>query len=140
MSEKILVPLDLSHAGAKVLDTAREMAARRNAELVLMTILPSIPAIVDSFMANDYQEKALAEARLALEKRLEEKGLSKNQYDLIIKHGTPYDEVIKTAQKIDASVIVVASHAPQTAGDYLLGSTASKIVRHATCSVFVVRI
>ncbi len=91
-------------------------------------------------MANDYQEKALAETRIALEKRLEEKGLSKDQYDLIIKHGTPYDEVIKTAQKIDASVIVVASHAPQTAGDYLLGNTASKIVRHATCSVFVVRI
>ena len=71
MSEKILVPLDLSHAGAKVLDTAREMAARRKAELVLMTVLPSIPAIVDSFMANDYQEKALAETRIALEKRLE---------------------------------------------------------------------
>ncbi len=139
MSEKILVPLDLSHAGAKVLDTAREMAERRGADLVLMTVLPAIPAIVDSFMTNDYQEKAMAETRRALEARLEEKGLSKDHYELVIKHGTPYDEVIKLAQKIEANVIVVASHAPQTAGDYLLGSTASKIVRHATCSVFVVR-
>ena len=109
-------------------------------DLVVMTVLPSIPAIVDSFMTNDYQEKALAETRTALEARLEEKGLSKDRYELVIKHGSPYDEVIKFAQKIDASVIVVASHAPQTASDYLLGSTASKIVRHATCSVFVVRI
>ena len=88
MSEKILVPLDLSHSGAKVLDTAREMAERRGAELVLMTVLPAIPAIVDSFMTNDYQEKALAETRVALEARLEEKGLAKDSYELVIKHGS----------------------------------------------------
>ena len=140
MTEKILVPIDLSHAGAKVIDTAREMAERRGADMVLITVLPTIPAIVDSFMASDYQEKAVAETKAALEARLEEKGLAKDGYELIIKHGSPYDEVIKCAKEIDASLIVVASHAPQTAGDYLLGSTASKIVRHAGCSVFVVRI
>ena len=139
MTEKILVPLDLSHAGAKVLDTAVEMAERRGAELVLMTVLPTIPAIVDSFMESDYQEKAARNARTALEARLEEKGLAKDGYEILIKHGTPHDKVIKCAKDIGASLIVVASQAPSTVGDYLLGSTSAKIVRHASCSVFVVR-
>ncbi len=35
--------------------------------------------------------------------------------------------------------IIVASHKPNV-GDYLLGTTAARVVRHATCSVFVVRL
>ncbi len=139
MTEKILVPLDPSHAGAKVLDTAREMAERRGAELVLMTVLPNVPAIVDSFMPSNYQNEAVEETRRAIEQRLEEKGLPKDAYKIVIRHGSPYDEVISYAREIGASLIVVGSHAPRTAADYLLGSTASKIVRHADCSVFVVR-
>ena len=139
MTDKILVSLDVAHAGAKALDTAIEMAGRRNAELVLITVLPTIPAVVDSFMAADYKEKAVAETRAAMEKRLQEKGIAKDTFEIVIKHGTPYDEVIKYAREIDADLIVVASHAPKSAADYLLGTTASKIVRHAGCSVFVVR-
>ena len=139
MTDKILVPLDLTHAGAKVLDTARQMAERRGAELILITVLPAIPAIVDSFMPSDYQEKAVEDTKAALEKRLEEKGLTKDAYKIVIRHGSPYGEVINYANDIKADVIVVGSHAPQTPADYLLGSTASKIVRHAKCSVFVVR-
>ncbi len=140
MTEKILVPLDLSHAGAKVLDTAREMAERRGAELILMTVLPSVPAVVDSFMPSNYQHDAVAEAKKAVEDRLEEKGLARDAYEIVIRHGSPHDEVIKYADKTGVSLIVVGCRGPQTAADYLLGSTASKIVRHASCSVFVVRI
>jgi nucleotide-binding universal stress UspA family protein len=140
MTEKILVPLDLSHAGAKVLDTAREMAERRGAKLIILTVLPTVPAIVDSFMPSNYQNEAVKETRIAVEKRLEEKGIAKDAYEIVIRHGTPYDEVINYAKEINANVIVVASHAPKTAADYLLGTTASKIVRHASCSVFVVRV
>ena len=38
----------------------------------------------------------------------------------------------------DADVIVIASHDPGLA-DYLLGSVAARVVRHAHCSVLVVR-
>ncbi len=139
MTETILVPIELSHAGAKVLDTAREMAERRGADMVLINVLPSVPAVVDSFMPSNYQADAVEEAKKALEARLTEKGLAPDAYKLVIRHGSPYDEVIKYANEIKADVIVVGSHAPKTAADYLLGSTAAKIVRHASCSVFVVR-
>ena len=40
--------------------------------------------------------------------------------------------------KIGTDLITVASHQPNV-GDYPLGTTASRVVRHAACSVFVVR-
>lgn len=56
----------------------------------------------------------------------------------IIRHGTVFDEVVAQAKKSNADAIVMASAKPKFRS-YLLGSNAAKIVRHAPCSVFVVR-
>ncbi|MDH3475684.1 MAG: universal stress protein [Rhodospirillales bacterium] len=37
-----------------------------------------------------------------------------------------------------ADLIITGSHKPNVS-DYLLGSNAARVVRHASCSVFVVR-
>ena len=42
------------------------------------------------------------------------------------------------AKEIGADLIVMGSHRPELA-DYLLGANAAKVVRHADCSVMVVR-
>jgi nucleotide-binding universal stress UspA family protein len=52
--------------------------------------------------------------------------------------GSVYNEVLAEAKKIGADLIVVGSHRPGMA-TYLLGSNASTIVRHAECSVLVIR-
>ena len=52
--------------------------------------------------------------------------------------GSVYNEVLKEADSVAADLIVVGSHRP-TMSTYLLGSNAATIVRHAKCSVLVVR-
>jgi nucleotide-binding universal stress UspA family protein len=49
-----------------------------------------------------------------------------------------YQEILKTAEAIQADLIVMGSHRPELS-DYLLGSNTEKVVRHARCSVMVVR-
>ena len=56
----------------------------------------------------------------------------------VVRMGAVYNEVLHEAGKIGADLIVVGSHRPTTA-NYLLGSNAATIVRHAPCSVLVVR-
>lgn len=56
----------------------------------------------------------------------------------IIRTGTVFDEVVSQAKKSKVDAIVMASAKPKFRS-YLLGSNAAKIVRHAHCSVFVVR-
>ena len=53
-------------------------------------------------------------------------------------HGTVYEEILHAAKRIDADLIVMAAHRPGQA-DYLLGPNAARVVRHAECSVLVVR-
>jgi universal stress protein F len=52
--------------------------------------------------------------------------------------GGVYHELLREATEWRADLIVVGSHRP-VMSDYLLGSNAKTIVRHAQCSVLVVR-
>ena len=52
--------------------------------------------------------------------------------------GGIYHELLQEAADWNADLIVVGSHRP-VMSDYLLGSNAKTIVRHAQCSVLVVR-
>ena len=56
----------------------------------------------------------------------------------VVRFGSVYNEVLDEAEKTGADLVVVGSHRP-TMATYLLGSNASTIVRHAKCSVLVVR-
>ncbi|MDX1320384.1 MAG: universal stress protein [Oceanospirillum sp.] len=55
-----------------------------------------------------------------------------------VKAGVVYDTVLEEADKVKPEVIIVAAGRPGLSS-YLLGSNAEKILRHANCSVFVVR-
>ena len=55
-----------------------------------------------------------------------------------VRDGDPRSVIVDAAEEWGADLIVVGSHRP-TMATYLLGSNASTIVRHARCSVLVVR-
>lgn len=53
-------------------------------------------------------------------------------------HGTIYDEILRAADTLQIDVIVTASHRPAFR-DNLPGPNSARVVRHARCSVYVVR-
>jgi nucleotide-binding universal stress UspA family protein len=56
----------------------------------------------------------------------------------IVAEGKIYREILNAAKSIQADLIVMGSHHPELK-DYLLGPNAAKVMRHADCSVMVVR-
>ena len=52
--------------------------------------------------------------------------------------GTVYEVILKMAKKTNCDLIVIGAHRPELK-DYLLGPNAARVVRHADCSVMVVR-
>ena len=56
----------------------------------------------------------------------------------MVRTGGVYPEVLAEAQDWGADLIVIGSHRPAMS-TYLLGSNAKTIVRHAKCSVLVLR-
>jgi len=53
--------------------------------------------------------------------------------------GVPHDEILNQAAVFVPDLIVVGSTATEGFTRFLLGSTAERVVRHASCSVFVAR-
>ena len=77
-------------------------------------------------------------AQEALDALLAEIDLPAERKSAVARAGGIYHELLQEAQDWNADLIVVGSHRP-VMSDYLLGSNAKTIVRHAQCSVLVVR-
>ena len=60
------------------------------------------------------------------------------EVEVVVRVGHPYKTILEVAEELSAELIIIASHQPEH-HNYFLGSTAAKVVRHATCSVLVVR-
>ena len=60
------------------------------------------------------------------------------QVETTISRGEPYMEILETAQRIGADMIVVGSHSAPVLGKVLLGSTAEKVLHRTICPVLLV--
>ena len=141
MFDKILVPVDLNQKSSweKALPVAISMAQQNNAELVVMSVVPNYgSSLVGSFFPPDYSEKVLQDAEAELAKLVASEVPADIETSSHVIFGTIYKRILKTADAVGASLIVLASHRPEMQ-DYLLGPNAARVVRHATQSVFVVR-
>lgn len=56
-----------------------------------------------------------------------------------VRIGIPHDEILNEAAEIAPDLIVVGSTATAAFTRFLVGGTAERVVRHASCSVFVAR-
>jgi nucleotide-binding universal stress UspA family protein len=85
-----------------------------------------------------FDEEQEGRARQALEAIVAKIDLPRERLSQIVLSGGVYHELLTEAAQWRADLIVVGSHRP-VMSDYLLGSNAKTIVRHAMCSVLVVR-
>ena len=140
MYNKILVPVDLSDLAVAqpALEKAVALAKASNADLRVINVMSMIPAAYLDYMPSNYdtQERERAEADIA--KVARDCGLAAEKVSTAVRLGAIYHEVLGEATDWGADLIVVGSHHPSFA-TYLIGSNAANIVRHAQCSVLVVR-
>ena len=134
MYETILVPVDLSHreAGRKALEIARRMGGDE-ARIVALYVAGDVPNFIANHIPEGVREEHIATARAELSSRADEVGA-----ECEIRAGHPATVILEYAKEIGADLIVIASHRPGLQ-DYLLGSTAARVVRHADCTVLVER-
>ena len=139
MVSKILVPLDVNvgKTSKEALELASEMAKTHGATLTLFHVIEQIPGYVSAQLPADFREKAISVAEEGLRTAAKTHGLE-GKAGIVVREGHPSTEILEFAQKDKYDLIVIASHDPGIA-DYLLGSVAARVVRHAHCSVLVVR-
>jgi nucleotide-binding universal stress UspA family protein len=141
---KILVPVDGSKHAEEALYTAIEMLKRKDGELFVLTVVPS-------FESFDLELSAVG--REHLKRDFEEKGgrVVNRSCDIATGEGVKVhckaevsatnvpDAIVAFAEREQVDLVVIGSRGLSPASRFRMGSVASKVVRHAPCSVYVVK-
>ena len=145
--KKMLIAYDGSEASEKAVEVCQQCADKDD-EVVLLTVIPAelsessftkmllptidLSSVVESGSFKDKAVKTLSKIVDKIEDDVE-------KTDIAVESGDPADEILMTAKKNQVDVIVVGYKGYGKEGRFLLGSVTDKVVRHASCSVLVVR-
>ncbi len=140
MFNNILVAVDLEHDTHidDLLRVASDIANAYGAKVHLLHVIGAAPAVVSQFLPENYEAMASDKIEKDLAVLAAKVDLAEGAAASSVRFGGVYQEILAHAANIGADLIIVASHKPNV-GDYLLGTTAARIVRHASCSTLVVR-
>lgn len=141
MYQNILLPVDLSdkHSWRKALPTAASLCETYQASLHVIAVVPEFGLpMVGQFFPPDYEAKLHEQVATQLDELIAAQIKSGIEVKPIVATGKIYQQILETAKRIGVDLIVMGSHRPELK-DYLLGPNASRVVRHAGCSVMVIR-
>ncbi|WPZ34663.1 universal stress protein [Thalassobaculum sp. OXR-137] len=141
MFSDILLAVDLTapETQTKAVAAAVEQAKAFGSRLHVVTVVPEVHSgIVAGFFPKDFEGKALEAARQQLHAYCEKTIPAGLKVQHIVAHGTIYQEIVRAAEQTGCQLIVMASHRPELS-DFLLGPNAARVVRHAACSVMIIR-
>ena len=140
MFRSILVPFDLAEPeiAQPALDAAVAFSTSANARVRLVNVQSVVPMSFMEFAPADFDAQQRSRAEESLREIAAKTRLPSDRITSVVRVGGVYPEVLAEADEWKADVIIIGSHRPAMS-TYLLGSNATTIVRHATCSVLVVR-
>jgi len=141
MYADIMLAVDLvaPETQTKAVSTAIALAKTFGARLHVITVVPDYgTSLVGGFFTKEHERQALEATNKALHDFTAENLPKEIKLQHIVGHGTIYQEILRYAAETGCELIVMASHRPELE-DYLLGPNAARVVRHARCSVMVVR-
>ncbi|AVI62480.1 universal stress protein [Halomonas sp. GFAJ-1] len=142
MYQKILLPVDLNEPASwqKALPTAITLCQTFGASLHLVTVLPEFKMpMVGAYFPKNFSQKAHEAIKEAQHTFIKENVPEDVKVQSVIVDGSPWEAIIKVGKKIDADLIVMASHNKRKFVDYVLGPNAEHVVHHSKISVMIVR-
>ena len=140
----ILLPLDGSELSEAAVPYAVELARLMRARLVLLRVLEETAPVFDT-VCRDMIVIDERNARVELQSpamltpvitRLSDAGL---QPRAVVRLGDPSEEILAEADHQPQPTIVMTSHGRGGLGRVVTGSVATRVLRHASCPVLIVR-
>jgi universal stress protein A len=119
---------------------AADFARQYGGEITLVTVVEPDPF-------HRFETNLLSVSRKTLEGRLRAelsdfgRKLVKeaNLEAFLVRHGEPFDQIVKTAGALKTDLIIIATHGHTGLKHVLLESTTERVIRHAPCAVLTVR-
>lgn len=138
MFERILVPVDLTEKNVRAVETAGELAAERDARVVLLHVIEPLDLPFDELedFYEEIEEKA-ERTMTGLAARLDEAGVEPR---LQVVYGDRAREIVAFAEENDFDLIVLSSHRTDLQDPTReLGTISHKVAILAQTPVLLVR-
>ena len=145
--KKMIIAYDGSVASKRAVEMALK-CSNKDDELTILTVIPAelaessftkmlLPTIDLSSVvkSGSFKERAME----TLSKVVAEIENNVKKVNVVVESGDPADEILMSAKKHEADIIVLGYKGYGKEGRFLLGSVTDKVVRHAGVSVLIVR-
>jgi nucleotide-binding universal stress UspA family protein len=130
--DRILVPVDLGPSTTAVIDTAGQLAAAFSARIRMLYVVEELP---HALTALDLLKQAAAERLAKLQQGLAARGVRTEPP--IVAVGKPFDEIVRAADRTNASLVVLG-RGGRDAAQPALGTTAARVMRRTSKPVLAV--
>ena len=152
MFKKIIFPTDFSKGAEKAIEKFGQDNQVKIGDFILLHVVDS--GIIDDFMQAysslyDSEGKEIkdiekdfifkAEEKIKREKERIKKFIPADNYKTLVKIGTPHEQIVETAEKEGASLILLPSHGKLSFSRELFGSVAMRILRETEKPVLLIK-
>ena len=140
--KKIILATDFSDISKNASYYALMLAKTHKAELKILHVFDKAAWNIPShdYLAIDTVVAGFEEAKQQGRNTLNELAKSFDlRVETIFREGDPGHEIIRTAEELNADLIILGSHGHKGWKRFTLGSVAELVVRHAPCAVFTVK-
>ncbi|HYK63698.1 MAG TPA: universal stress protein [Patescibacteria group bacterium] len=129
---KILCPIDFSEHSLAALDVALKVALQNDAGLYLLNVAPMqagavglqpVPMDPYPFHEKERQEDLVKLGRERIPAAV--------PYETLVVIGDPAEQVLNSARRLGADLIVMGTHGRKGLGHLVLGSVAERVVRES---------
>ena len=143
-SFNILIPIDFSQHSLATLDFALGWRNLAPSRFTLLHVVASGEVEAYAYLGHapgDLLGRQLAEAAGALEREAERLRAEQPQVQVAtaVCAGVPFREICQVAERDHFDLIVIGTHGRTGLSHLLIGSTAERVVQHASCPVLSVK-
>src|SRR3954462_4054834 len=135
--QRIVVPIDFSGPSIEALQFAANLAQQTGATLLPIYVAEHVVYFDETITFPGQRVLEQIKAKLT--------GLARERVNEVVpvfphvRTGRPWEEIAKFATQSEGDLIVIGTHGRTGLPHLLLGSTAQRVVQHATCPVLVFR-
>ena len=146
MFKKILFCTDFSEDAHWAFTYALNLAKTHKSSLLILHVTPEPvhPEQLSIYLPPEKLEELKVSQKKEIDQQLATHYLKKmgrfKNYQVILKEGEPFFEIIRTVKKESVDLIVMGTHGRTGLDHILFGSTAEKVVRKSPSPVLTIRL
>ena len=145
MFKKILVTIDGSDPAKHALSFGVRLAEREGAELVILTVLPTIPFFASEESEFSYYPQLIDDMEASAKKMLAEtSGEVQGEHEglkvsTLLRKGDPARNIVEAARMEGVDLIVIGNRGTGGIISWMLGSTSRSVAEACTVPVLIVK-